>query len=58
MILRVKKELQAYLSDNTHAWLLQSDGSYQHILPHEEKAARNAQALLIEKLSIPLIEVV
>ncbi len=57
MILRVKKELQAYLSDNTHAWLLQSDGSYQHILPHEEKSARNAQALLIEKLSIPLVEV-
>ena len=57
MILRVKKELQTYLSDNTHAWLLQSDGSYQHILSNEEKSARNAQAQLIENLSIPLIEV-
>lgn len=57
MILRVKKELQAYLNDNTHAWILQSDGSYQHLQPRDEKNARNTQTLLLEKLSIPLIEV-
>lgn len=57
MIARVKKELNTYLSDNTHAWLLQSDGNYQHIQPRDEKNASNAQAILLEKLSIPLIEV-
>ena len=57
MIARVKKELNTYLSDNTHAWLLQSDGNYQHIQPRDEKNASNAQAVLLEKLSIPLIEV-
>ena len=58
MVARIKKELNSYLSDNTHAWLLQSDGSYQHLQPSDEQSAHNAQALLIEKLSIPLIEVI
>lgn len=56
MITRVKKELHTYLSDNTHAWLLQSDGSYQHLQPNDAESATNAQALLLEKLSIPLID--
>lgn len=56
MITRVKKELHTYLSDNTHAWLLQSDGSYQHLQPDDAESATNAQALLLEKLSIPLID--
>lgn len=57
MIARVKKELESYLDDNTHAWLLQSDGSYQHLQPAADESANNAQAQLLEKLSIPLIEV-
>ena len=57
LISRVKKELHTYLTDNTHAWLLHSDGSYQHLQPRDEQHACNAQALLLEKLSIPLIEV-
>lgn len=57
MIARVKKELESYLEDNTHAWLLQSDGSYQHLQPAADESANNAQAQLLEKLSIPLIEV-
>ncbi len=57
MISRVKKELNTYLNDNTHAWLLQSDGSYQHLQPSDKQNIYNAQALLLEKLSIPLIEV-
>ena len=56
MITRVKKELLTYLRDNTHAWLLQSDGSYQHLQPDDAESATNAQALLLEKLSIPLID--
>lgn len=58
MVNRIKKELQSYLSDNTHAWLLQSDGSYQQRQPSTEQDAYNAQAQLIEKLSMPLIEVI
>lgn len=57
MITRVKKELQTYLDDNTHAWLLQSDGSYQHAQPPTEDSTCNAQAILLESLSMPLIEV-
>ena len=57
MIARVKKELESYLEDNTHAWLLQSDGSYQHLQPAADESANNAQAQLLEKLSIPLIDV-
>ena len=57
MIARVKKELESYLDDNTHAWLLQSDGSYQHLQPVTDESANNAHAQLLEKLSIPLIDV-
>ena len=56
LITRVKKELYTYLSDNTHAWQLHSDGSYQQLQPSPEQSVCNAQALLLEKLSIPLIE--
>lgn len=57
MIARVKKELRIYLSDNSHAWLLHSDGSYQHLQPSTNNNVINAQALLLETLSMPLIEV-
>ena len=57
MIARVKKELQTYLKDNSHAWVLQSDGSYQKPQANQDQSAVNAQAQLLEKLSIPLIEV-
>ena len=57
MIARVKKELHTYLKDNTHAWLLQSDGSYQQPQSSNELNTCNAQAVLLEKLSIPLVEV-
>ena len=56
MMNRVKKELHTYLADNTHAWILQSDGSYLHLQPVDAHSASNAQALLLEKLSIPLID--
>ncbi|MDY0250003.1 MAG: polyphosphate kinase 1 [Pseudomonas sp.] len=56
MISRVKNQLNTYLNDNTHAWLLQSDGSYQHLQPSSEQSICNAQALLLENRSIPLIE--
>jgi polyphosphate kinase len=51
LIMRVKKELESYLHDNTHAWVLASDGSYQRLQPSGNQNPRNAQALLLEKLT-------
>lgn len=39
--------LQAYLSDNTQAWVLQSDGSYKRARPGNQKP-RSAQQMLLE----------
>ena len=49
----MKKELEAYLSDNTHSWVLQSDGRYVRCNPSGNQHARNAQAMLLEKLTNP-----
>ncbi|MCM2330975.1 polyphosphate kinase [Geopseudomonas sagittaria] len=55
LITRVKKELEAYLADNTQAWVLQSDGRYQRLQPSGNQNPRNAQALMVEKLSSPVL---
>lgn len=55
LITRVKKELEAYLADNTQAWVLQSDGRYQRLQPSGNQNPRNAQALMVERLSGPVI---
>ncbi len=48
---RVLEEgLQAYLSDNTQAWVLQSDGSYKRCSPGAHKP-RSAQSCLLETLA-------
>ena len=44
---RVRKELDLYLSDNTSAWQLQSDGQYQR---PSTTGQRNVQAQLMEKI--------
>ena len=54
LILRVKKELESYLSDNTHAWVLHDDGAYTRLQPTGNQHARSAPGLLLEKLSKPL----
>lgn len=51
LITRVKKEVEAYLTDNTHAWILQPDGNYQRLQPTGNQNARNAQAALLDRLS-------
>jgi polyphosphate kinase len=43
----VKFGLLNYLSDNTQAWQLQSDGSYKHVKPGSAKP-RSAQQMLLE----------
>ena len=48
---RVKKELDVFLTDNTQAWLLQSDGSYVRQNPSGNQTPRNAQATLLERLA-------
>ncbi|WP_370867404.1 polyphosphate kinase 1 [Atopomonas sediminilitoris] len=48
---RVRKELEVFLSDNTQAWILQSDGSYIRQQPSGNQSARNAQAQLLERLA-------
>ncbi|SDT89479.1 polyphosphate kinase 1 [Halopseudomonas salegens] len=48
---RARQELQAFISDNTHSWVLQSDGSYVLSSPSGNQNPRSAQAILLEKLS-------
>lgn len=55
LITRVKKELESYLTDNTQAWVLQSDGRYVRQQPTGNQNPRNAQAGLLEKLTAPVI---
>ncbi len=57
LIVRVKKELDAYLTDNTHSWILQSDGSYLRSTPTGNQNPRSAQDTLLERLSNPILEV-
>ena len=44
---QVISSLEKYLSDNTHAWMLQSDGSYRRAKPGSYKP-RSAQQSLLE----------
>jgi polyphosphate kinase len=55
LIMRVKKELEAYLTDNTQSWVLQSDGRYLRSSPTGNQNPRSAQAGLLEKLTVPLV---
>jgi polyphosphate kinase len=48
---RVMREIGYYLRDNTQAWLLQSDGSYQRVVPAEDEPPCNAQQRLMEELT-------
>jgi polyphosphate kinase len=53
LISRVKKDLEAYLTDNTQSWVLQEDGNYQRLSPTGNQNARTVQATLMERLSSP-----
>ena len=57
LLLRVKKELESYLTDNTHAWTLQPDGRYVRSTPTGNQNPRSAQATLLERLSNPVLNV-
>ena len=51
LVMRVKKELEGFLSDNTQSWVLQPDGSYLRISPTGNQNARNVQSSLLERLT-------
>jgi len=55
LLMRVKKELESYLTDNTQAWAMQADGSYQRITPSGNQNSRSAQQALFDKLASPLV---
>lgn len=48
---RLIADLELYLTDNTQAWILQSDGSYQLARPAEGETAVSAQARLLAQLA-------
>ncbi|WP_062060108.1 polyphosphate kinase 1 [Cellvibrio sp. OA-2007] len=48
---RIIEDLALYLRDNTHAWLLQEDGSYTPTHPQKDEDAIDAQAILLERWS-------
>lgn len=48
---RIIEDLDTYLSDNTHAWLLQEDGQYQRMRPEAGESAVDAQDILLERWS-------
>ncbi|WP_084128689.1 polyphosphate kinase 1 [Cellvibrio mixtus] len=48
---RILEDLHLYLADNTHAWLLQDDGSYILTQPKEGEETIDAQAVLLERWS-------
>ncbi len=57
LIMRVKKELELYLTDNTHSWSLQPDGRYIRNTPTGNQNPRSAQATLLERLGSPILAV-
>ena len=55
--LRVKKELETYLADNTGSWILQPDGRYLRNTPSGNAHPRNSQMILLERLANPQLAV-
>lgn len=49
---RIMEDLDLYLRDNTHAWLLQDDGSYTRVQPQDGEEAVDAQGTLLERWSV------
>jgi polyphosphate kinase len=47
---RIMHDLDLYLKDNTQAWLLQADGSYQCLQPGSDEAPIQAQTMLLTEL--------
>lgn len=46
---RILDDLTLYLSDNTHAWILQESGSYEILSPKDKEEAIDSQATLLDR---------
>ena len=46
---RVLHNLDLYLTDNSQAWILQSDGSYQHLKQTDAEESIQVQSLLMHE---------
>jgi polyphosphate kinase len=51
---RIIEDLECYLTDNTHAWILNEDGSYELSKPEVDDAAIDSQAILLDRWSAGL----
>ena len=51
LVNRARQELMVHLADNTHAWVLQPDGTYIRCTPTGNQIPRCAQSTLLEKLA-------
>ncbi len=51
LIVRIRKELELYLGDNTRSYMLTREGVYEPKLPVRNQKERNAQRTLLENLS-------
>ncbi|MDI1231032.1 MAG: polyphosphate kinase 1 [Methylobacter sp.] len=47
---RILQDMNLYLNDNTQAWILQSDGSYQRLQKADDEEPIQAQAVLMHDL--------
>ena len=46
---RLVEDLNLYLADNTHAWILQGDGTYKLISPEADDIEIDAQGILLDR---------
>jgi len=52
---RIMEDMHLYLADNTHAWLLQGDGTYVPCQIPEGEEPVDAQAILLERWSAHIV---
>ncbi|QFY44930.1 polyphosphate kinase 1 [Candidatus Methylospira mobilis] len=48
---RLKSDMELYLQDNTLTWILNTDGSYLHVLPAEGEPVVAVQSALLQQLA-------
>ena len=51
LVIRIRKELETYLTDNTGSYVLGADGIYERKVPVRNQKERSAQQFLLENLS-------
>jgi polyphosphate kinase len=53
---RIIEDLNLYLADNTHAWILQENGDYVITEPLEGEEMVDVQAILLERWTTPVVK--